>query len=116
MTTWGSINCGGYPSVKLANPDGTHCKTVEKDFNPGDTVVWSGQGLANCRTMELTLNSTLYIQTSSGNDFCPKNVVITPKEGPAYAVINEISDWYDKDKTNNKSHKLRECKFRTNNL
>ena len=103
--------------MKLVNPDGTHCKTTEKDLDAGDTLVWSvGQGLGNCSNMVVTPNSTLYIQTSSGNDFCPKNVLITPvEEGPAY-VTNEISDWYDKDKTNNKKHKLREGKTSTNHL
>ena len=115
MTTWGSINCGGYPSIKLENPDGTHCKTTEKDLNPGNTGVWSvGEGLDDCLNMVVTLDSTLYIQTSSGNDFCPKNVLITPVEGPAY-VTNEITDWYDKD-NNNKEHKLRECETSANHL
>ena len=109
MTTWDSDYCGGYPSLKLENPDGTHCETIEKDLDPGDTLVWSvGQGLGTCMNMVVTLDSTLYIQTSSGNDFCPKKVSIIPAEGPAY-VTNEISDWYDKG-NNNKRHTLQECK------
>ena len=117
MTSWDNINCGGYPSVKVENPDGTHCETTEKAMHAGDTLVWSeGQGLKpSCSDMVVTLDSTLYIQTSSGNDFCPKSVSITPLEGPEY-MTSEISDWYDKDKTNNKEHTLREGKTKINHL
>ena len=61
-----------------------------------------------------TLISALYILTSSGDDFCPKSVSITSVDGAVYTTSSEINDWYDKYKTNNKNHALREGKTRTN--
>ena len=58
MTTWDSTNCGGYPSVKVVNPDGTNCQTIEKDLNAGETLVWSEEGddfiVGSCSTIVVT--------------------------------------------------------------
>ena len=110
LTSWDDHNCGGWSSIKLENPDGTHCETNEKSLSAGATLVWSlHEGLKSCSDMVVTQNTTVYIQTTSYNDFCPKNLLVTSVNGPAYTT-NEISDWYDKGKTNNKKHTLQECK------
>ena len=115
--SWDDYNCGGYPSIKLENPDGTHCETSEMSLDAGDTMVWSmTEGdLKNCSNMVVNKNTNLYITTSSGGDFCPKNVLVTPVEGPEYTT-NEINDWYDRHKTNNKKHTLQESKEARNNF
>ena len=108
MTSWSSINCGGEGiSVEVANPDGTKCLTTAKDMSRGETLHWSeGRGLeSDCSSMVVDEQSTLYIQTSSTDDFCPKNVWLTSEEGDVYITSN-ISTWYDKDKTNSKKHAL----------
>ena len=117
LISWNDHNCGGWSSIKLENPDGTHCETNEKSLSAGDTLEWSltEGGLKGCSNMVVTQNTTLYIQTSSSNDFCPKYVWVTPVKGLAYKT-NEISDWYDKGKTINKKHTLQECKSTRNNL
>ena len=111
MTSWDDYDCGGWSSIKLENPDGTHCETSEKSISAGDTLIWSlpEGGLQSCSNIVATQNTTLYIQTSSRNDFCPKNVLVKTRKGPTYKT-NEISNWYDKDKTNNRKHTLQECK------
>ena len=117
MLSWDDYDCGGWSSIKLENPDGTHCETSEKSVSAGDTLLWSlTEGdLKSCLNMVVTENTTLYIQTSSRNDFCPKYVLVKPVQGPAYKT-NEISNWYDQRLTNNKKHTLQERKNTRNNL
>ena len=108
--SWDDNYCGGWPRIRLENSDGTDCETNEKYLAAGATVVWSfHEGLDSCSNMMVTQNTTLFIQTSSRNDFCPKNVLVTPVNGPAYTT-NKISDWYAKETTNNKMHLLQESK------
>ena len=112
--SWDDDDCGGWPSIKLENPDGTHCETDERSLAAGATLLWSIH-FDSCWNMSVTQDTILYIQTSSGNDFCPKRILVKLVNGPAY-ITNEISDWYDKDKTNNKKHLLKECKNTRNKL
>ena len=108
MTSWSSINCGGEGiSVEVANSDGSKCLTTSKDISRGETLHWSfGRGLdGDCSSMVVDEDSTLYIQTSSTDDFCPKRVWLRTEKGDIYTSSN-ISAWYDKDKTNSKKHAL----------
>ena len=116
LISWDDYDCGGWPSIKLENPDGTHCETEERSLAAGATLLWSFyEDYDSCWNMSVTENTILYIKTSSGNDFCPKRILVTLVNGPAY-ITNEISEWYDKDKTNNKKHLLQECKNTRNKL
>ena len=95
----------------MENPDGTHCETSELSLNAGDTLVWSWNrgDLKNCYNMEVTKNTKLFIKTSSEGDFCPKQVLVRPVNGPDY-ITNDIYGWYNKDNTNNRMHELHESK------
>ena len=59
--------------------------------------------------MVVTKNTTAYIKTSSGDDFCPKNVFIFPMVGPIYTT-GDITTWYDYYKTNGRKHRLKKCR------
>ena len=110
LMSWADHRCGGWPSIELKNPDGTHCETAERSLSAGDTLVWSlAEGLKNCSNMVVTQNTTLYIKTSSGDDLCPKNVFIFPTVGPVYTT-GDIYTWYDYYKTNGRKHRLLECR------
>ena len=108
MTSWSSFSCGGGGiSVELENPDGTQCLTTAKDLSRGETLLWSeGRGLdSDCSSMVISEESTLYIQSSRVDDFCPQHVWITTEDGAMYASSN-LTAWYDKEKTNSKKHAL----------
>ena len=108
MTSWSSFSCGGGGiSVELENPDGNQCLTTAKDLSRGETLLWSeGRGLdSDCSSMVVSEESTLYIQSSRADDFCPQHVWITTKDGAMYASSN-LTAWYDKEKTNSKKHAL----------
>ena len=64
LISWNDHNCGGWSSIKLENPDGTHCETNEKSLSAGDTLEWSltEGGLKGCSNMVVTQNTTLYIE------------------------------------------------------
>ena len=103
MIMWSSNNCGGYGvRVKVVNPGGETCLTSDKDVSKGKELVWRPQG-DDCDTMEVTTDSTIYIQTDHGNDFCPEVVFIKTPDN-MYATP-KISDWYDKQ-SNDKKHKV----------
>ena len=108
--SWDDHRCGGWPRIELENPDGTHCETSERSLSAGYSLVWSlGEGLKRCSNMAVTKNTTAYIKTSSGDDFCPMNLFIFPTVGPIYTTGN-IMTWYDYYKTNGRKHRLRECR------
>ena len=99
--------CGGYEiSVKVVNQDGKQCLTTAMDADKGQALVWTiGQGLgSSCLDMVVTERSTVYIQSTSGDDFCPWYVWVTTTENSIYNT-KKITDWYDKQ-TNNKKHAL----------
>ena len=110
MTSWSSINCGGEGiRLKVVNPDGTSCLTSPKDMKRGETLLWSAQqGLeGDCLSMVISEDSSLYIQSSTGDDFCPEYVwITTEEEGQVYKTSN-ISAWHGRDKTNTEKHELK---------
>ena len=65
--SWDTLECGGYPSIKLENADGTHCETSQKSLAAGDTLGWSflEGGLKNCSNMVVKKNTMVYIKTNS---------------------------------------------------
>ena len=110
MSSWANNYCGGYGiSIKVVNPDGTQCTTDQKkDFDRGETLIWTGVGLGNCSNTVVTNDSTLYIQSDSYDDFCPLKVTIRTSEGLTF-ITNKIDNWYDYY-TNNKAHALKEAR------
>ena len=103
MTTWSSNDCGGYGvRVKVVNAGGETCLTSEKDFSKGEELVWNPEG-GDCANMEVTTNSTVYIQTDHGNDFCPEFVYIKTPDG--MYETHKLSRWYDYQ-SNDKEHKI----------
>ena len=103
MTTWSSNDCGGYGvRVKVVNPGGETCTTSEKDLSKGETLAWRPQG-CDCASMEVTTDSTVYIQTDHGDDFCPEKVFI--KSPDSMYETPKIMDWYD-NASNDKKHKI----------
>ena len=113
MTTWSSNDCGGYKiSIKIANQDGSECRTTTKaDLSAGERLTWSEGGNtlhSNCNNFMVTENSTVYIQTPSSDDFCPEWVYITYLDGRNtryYRTATKIDHWYDQA-TNYKRHKI----------
>ena len=109
MTSWSSINCGGEGiRLKVVNPDGTSCLTSPKNMRKGETLLWAAkQDLdGDCLSMVISEDSSLYIQSSTGDDFCPEYVWITTEEGHVYKT-SKISAWHDRDKTNSVKHELK---------
>ena len=110
MTSWDNYFCGGYGiSVKVVNPDGTQCMTDKVEgMSAGDTLNWSwfsGGLKSSCSGTVVTSDSTLYIQSDSGDDFCPKWAWVTTDKGAKYGITKRINTWYDYQ-TNNKAHRL----------
>ena len=95
MSSYSNDYCGGYGiRVRIHNPEGEECITSRKDSSPGDQLTWNNPSGGNCTGMEVrTWKTIVYIESNSGNDFCPKMVTIHTK-GSIYK-IHEIDSWYD---------------------
>ena len=102
MSSHSNRFCGGYGiRIRILNSEGEECVTSRiKDLNRGRQLVWNNPSGGNCKDMEISWFKTkVYIESNSGNDFCPKVVKIFTKGTTTYAsttyATNEINSWYD---------------------
>ena len=95
MSSHSNNYCGGYGiRIRIKNPEGEECITSREDSNPGNLFIWNNPNGGNCKDMEISwLKTRVYIESNSGNDFCPKVVKIYTTE--ATYETNEIHSWYD---------------------
>ena len=92
------LNCGGSNVYIEVSQGEISCKTQLKfDFNRGVILSWTGSALGTCFRKEFnTEQEGLYfkIRSTSGDDFCPKNLTISMDNGYSYERIG-LDDWFE---------------------
>ena len=102
-----TLQCGGdNVRIKIMDQNGMECLTERKhDFSKGTKLSWSkGKGLGEkCSKMVVSNNSFVFLETTSGDDYCPERVSVTSVRNHIYELT--LHEWYD-DKHNGKPHAL----------
>ena len=110
MSSHTDYNCGGFGiRIRIHNPEGEECVTSRiPEFDAGNLLYWNNPRGGNCTDMEIrTWKTKVYIESNSGDNFCPKLVTIYTN-GANYTT-KEIDSWYD-ESTNLLPHRIRRFK------
>ena len=110
MSSHTDYNCGGFGiRIRIHNPEGEECVTSRiPEFDAGNLLYWKNLRDGNCTDMEIrTWKTKVYIESNSGDNFCPKLVTIYTN-GANYTT-KEIDSWYD-ESTNSLPHRIRRFK------
>ena len=103
LTTHSNSGCGGNSAYIELVQDSTSCKTKDKgEFDKGTTLEWTDSFLETCLGKEFdVLNDEINFKTMSndGNDYCPKTLTITMRNGYEYKKEG-ILGWVDNGKNN----------------
>ena len=103
LSTHDTSQCGGNSAFIELLQDSISCKTKDTgEFFSGATLVWTASTLNTCWAQEFDVfNDEINFKTMSndGNDYCPKTLTITMKDGYEYRKEG-ITDWVDNGKNN----------------
>ena len=108
LTKHSADYCGGYNVWIEIEVDKKTCITKEiPDFDRGNTLVWFGKYLGSCRDFEygkdLKEIKFKVKENNTGDDFCPRYLYAFAEGGVTFKS-NEMVDWYEHSKTNNRTH------------
>ena len=71
--------------------------SVHNNFKKGSNITWSGSKLGSCIGQDFDVHYDVInfkVRSTDGNDFCPKSLSITLKNGNVYKLDN-MYDWVD---------------------
>ena len=104
-------HCGGYNVRLLFENQNKKCFTAFKGgFSAGDLLSWEGSELSDCETMIFDKSTTVKVESTSSNQFCPKSLKVISQDQTSidsFLFAHISTGFYDASIHNNIAYQLK---------